>query len=255
MSFLSTLIIVVGLCSFQSSQPELPVQREFWQMYNNTQLYKFEDQKAYFFLIENFAVDADGAPDAYHPEDKGLEYLANSGYPDIKKWRHVLVTDPSDPDKPYIQKEGAYAGYFVSKTSLEDNTKEVTDPRRYVNANTIPYFVFPSSFLKLQGVGSIGDLCAAIHLASDVMSPFVVADIGPAGSELGEMSICLARNLSNKKVNPRTGSGVPEGKVLIILFPNSGKLYNWPLSNAEIRNMVNKLLIDSTVERCRWFMK
>jgi hypothetical protein len=59
-----------------------PVTAEFWQEYQGTQLWHFPGSAAYFYLTERMAIDADGAPNAYHPEDQGIDALANAGYPD-----------------------------------------------------------------------------------------------------------------------------------------------------------------------------
>ena len=53
------------------------------------------------FFESGLAVDADGAPDAYHPLDLGTDYLRNAGSPG--NWRGI-VTDTGRPNgKPVVQ--------------------------------------------------------------------------------------------------------------------------------------------------------
>jgi hypothetical protein len=73
------------------------------------------------------------APNAYHPDNRGIDDLSNANDPN-GDWRSVLTEDPDDPSRPYVQSSGEFAGSFVSKTSLEDQTRPATDPQRYVDA-------------------------------------------------------------------------------------------------------------------------
>ncbi len=190
-----------------------------WQTYKNTELFIQNNAQTYFFSTSHMAVDADGAPNAYHPDNIGLDWLGNAGYPDKSWWKDILVVDPDDLNKGYIQETGEFAGYFVSKTSLIDGAKAVTDTSRYVDSRHIPFFIFPRTFYKLKGTGLIGDLGVAINLSTKAQTAFVVADIGPSQAALGEVSISLAERLGGTNVNPKNGSGVPSGEILYIVFP------------------------------------
>src|SRR5438045_8956373 len=80
---------------------------------------------------------------AYHPYNKsGLDYLGNAGRPG--NW-WALVTDNGQPDgNPIRQKNSDPApGFYISTTSLEDTPQDRKDPRRYVNAEAINFFVLP----------------------------------------------------------------------------------------------------------------
>src|ERR671932_1212603 len=61
-------------------------------------------------MTRHVALDADGSPRAYHPNDTGLDALANAGYPH-KGWKSVLVVDPNDHSRPYVQPNGPTKGY------------------------------------------------------------------------------------------------------------------------------------------------
>src|SRR5579871_6055654 len=105
-----------------------------WRAYHDTKLRRFPDSDAYFYATQHMEIDADGAPNAYHPQDKGLDAIANAGFPN-GGWKGVLVADPSEPSRPFVQPDGEFAGYFVAKTSLQDKTRSETDPARYVGAD------------------------------------------------------------------------------------------------------------------------
>ncbi len=213
-----------------------------WTSYGETTLYSHPAASAYLFTSTHMAVDADGAPNAYHPDNIGLDYLANAGYPDKSWWKDVLVPDPVDPEKAYVQPTGPYAGYLVSKTALIDASKADTDPARYVDAGAIPYLVYPGSFYRMTGTGRLGDLGFAVNLSTGDTSPFVVADIGPSRAELGEVSIALAEGLGGDDPNPRNGAGMPRGKMLYVVFPYSSRTHRWPLDIADIERHANELL-------------
>jgi hypothetical protein len=61
-----------------------------WSDYKGDRILSHPTQSAYIFATSHKAVDADGAPNAYHPNDKGLDYLANAGYPNTSWWKSVL---------------------------------------------------------------------------------------------------------------------------------------------------------------------
>lgn len=217
-----------------------------WQEYQHTALYSQEDEQrpSYYFVSDHVAIDADGAPNAYHPEDRGIDYLANAGYPDSSWWKNVLVVDPTNREVAYQQPTGQFQGYFVSKTALEDTSKSVLDVQRYVNASTVPYLVFPGNFYRQRGTGLMGDVGVAIHLSTGNMSGFVVADVGPRTAPLGEMSVKLAENLSKQAVNPKNGLGAPSGEILYVLFPYSAREYPWPLTVEALQQLPLSLLND-----------
>ena len=155
----------------------------------------------------------------------------------------MIAPNPDNTKEGYIQKNGKFAGYFVSKTTLEasSNVNE-TDPAKYVDATTVPYLVFPGNFYRLEGSGEMGDYGLAINLKTGKSSPFIVADVGPSKAALGEVSIALAASLGGINPNPRSGKGKPEGAVAYIVFPHSRIKPFWPLSSETIDSRVKSLL-------------
>jgi hypothetical protein len=162
-----------------------------------------------------FAIDADGSPRAYGPNDTGLdltEHAMNSG-----TWVGV-VTD--DEGKPIIQgPKDPYPGLYLSQTSLIDTTFPQNSTKRYVNAEKVAYVVLPISLMELSGA-KVGDIAYAFNPKTGKGSYAVFADVGPEGL-LGEGSIKLAKDLGIENISPRDG-GLSEAAIQYVVFPNSG---------------------------------
>jgi hypothetical protein len=190
------------------------------------------DRSAYYFASDDKLVDADGAPNAYHPDDvpdscpdagRGIDCLASAGYPNGSWWQTVLAADPLAPDQPAVQQDGPYRGYFVSMTSLR-NTAHAgpASPSSYVDAAQVPYLVLPAPIYRTDGMGEMGDIGWAINLDNGRTTPFVIADEGPV-EQFGEASVAFWRALGSETPNPRNGEGLPDGRVAYVVFPGSGK--------------------------------
>jgi hypothetical protein len=173
-------------------------------------------------------IDADGAARAYHPDDVGLDRLANAGAPE--NW-WALATD--DAGQPFVQGEGDPApGYYVSTTSLIDAARTPRDPRRYVDAASVPYVALPAPFRDALGC-ALGDLAWVERTALDGAvhrSAAVFADVSPPSAPLGEGSIALAERLGIPS-DPRSG-GTFRVSVRYVLF--CGERLGWPTSVSEI---------------------
>lgn len=211
--------------------------------YRDTKIWTIPNARTYFYATGRMAVDADGAPNAYHPDDRGIDALANAGFP-TRGWKSVLVIDPADPRKPFVQTEGEFAGFFIAKTTLQDTRLPVTDVRRYVDSRQVPYIVFPGGFFQTPGTGNFGDLGMALNLETGKESPFIIADAGPRDADLGEVSIRLAEHLGGSNVNPRNGSGMPRGRFAYVVFPGSRSNPPWRVSDTDLDTRARALLSD-----------
>ncbi|HEX6803792.1 MAG TPA: glycoside hydrolase family 75 protein [Terriglobales bacterium] len=175
-----------------------------------------------FFFIAGMTIDADGAPNAYHPDDLGLDELANAGNP--AHWDGI-ITDQNG--NPIIQQESdPFPGYYVSCTTLADSSKPLSDPRRFVDASQIPYVVLPNEVAE-RGGARLGDFAFVMNLRNGRSSFAIYADIGT----LGEGSIALAQALGIHS-DARVG-GTSDG-ILYVLFPGSGDLT--PRAFDEVQN-------------------
>src|SRR6476620_7182400 len=96
-------------------------------------------------------VDADGAPNAYAPHNKGLDFIANAR----SGGKLVGVATRAD-GTPVIQRSGRFKGYYVSTTSLRNAGGNASASGTYVNAAKIPYIVLSTEFMERFGV-ALGD--------------------------------------------------------------------------------------------------
>lgn len=171
------------------------------------------------------AIDADGAPHAYALPGSGLiglDLIANAGTPG--HW-YGLACDNSGV--PYVQgSQDPAPGYAVSTTALYDVSCAIGNPRRYVDASTIPYVVTPAELYRKDGV-RMGDL--AVVLRYDRVCYAIVADVGPHG-HYGEASMACARQLG---IDDSPRSGGVGGGVTYIIFPGSRSSPAWPRSALE----------------------
>jgi hypothetical protein len=166
-----------------------------------------------FFFESSLSVDADGAPNAYHRDNLGLDDLTNAGAPG--SWPG-LASDTFG--EPYIQSPAdPFPGYYVSATDLSDATKAASDPARYVDASQIPYVVLPEG-IETQTGARLGDFAMVFNLQNGKRSPAIYADTGPA-DRIGEGSIALAEKLGLWS-DARSG-GTTRG-ILYLLFSGSG---------------------------------
>jgi hypothetical protein len=167
------------------------------------------DSPAVFFQ-SGMTIDADGAPNAYNPQNTGLDDLSNAGV--HGHWEGVVQDDNGDP---YIQgPDDPFPGYYVSCTSLCDRSKSSIDPRRYVDASKIPYVVLPGGLARRAGA-RLGDFALVLNLRSGRSSYAIFADVGT----LGEGSIALADNLG---IHSDARVGGTRGRILYVIFPGSG---------------------------------
>jgi Fungal chitosanase of glycosyl hydrolase group 75 len=186
-----------------------------------------------FFYEAGMTIDADGAPNAYHPDNTGLDDLKNAGAPGY--WEGLA----KDRDgEPYVQgPDDPFPGYYVSETALADRSKPVNDPTRYVDASKIPFVVLPGALAREVGARP-GDFAAVINRNNGKSSYAIFGDVGPS-DRIGEGSMALAENLGVRS-DARNG-GARRG-ILYLLFPGSGNAQ--PRTIDEINAETEKLVQD-----------
>jgi hypothetical protein len=195
-------------------------------------LWRSSDGQAYAYKTDHVAIDADGAPRAYCPGDTGLDFLKNAGFPG-PHWSDVLIADPVDPEKPYVQTDGPGKGCYLAGTSLRSRSD--TNPASYADATTVPYMVFPTGFLAVPGTGFIGDFAAMRSANGQHTAAAIVGDTGGGKTaRLGEISIALARALGASNPSPRFGTADLHGPITVVVFRRSHKTPPWPVDNNTI---------------------
>jgi hypothetical protein len=211
-----------SLLNFQMSHDgELEREIPIWQLQGSTA----------FFYESGMTIDADGAPNAYHPDNTGLDDLANAGSPG--NW-YGLAKDADG--EPFVQgPNDPFPGYYVSATALADRTRPVNDPARYVDASKIPFIVLPGSVARQLGARP-GDFAAVFNQRNGKSSFAIFGDVGPP-DRIGEGSVALAENLGIRS-DARNG-GARRG-ILFLVFPGSGNGRPRPIE--EINTESEKLL-------------
>jgi len=184
-----------------------------------------------FFYESGMTIDADGAPNAYHPDNSGIDDLKNAGTPG--HWEGLAKNAEGEP---FIQgPDDPFPGYYVSETALADRSKSVNDPARYVDASKIPFVVLPGGLARQLGA-RVGDFAIVFNERNGKSSYAIYGDVGPY-DRIGEGSVALAENLGIRS-DARNG-GTWRG-VLYLVFPGSGE--GRPRTIEEINDEGQKLL-------------
>jgi hypothetical protein len=170
-----------------------------------------------FVYQAGMAVDADGAYRAYHPNDSmALDSLEHAGHPG--DW-WALATDTGTPScRPVFQGQNDPApGFYVSMTSLFDaSIVNERNPRRFVDAATVPYIVLPREGFKHA---KLGDFATVLNLRNGKVAGAIIADESAPELPMGEGSIALARALG---IDPDARNGGVEKGIAYVIFPSSG---------------------------------
>jgi hypothetical protein len=183
------------------------------------------------------SVDADGAPKAYHPDNRsGLDHIGNAGKPG--NWWALVTDNGKASGKPVVQgPQDPAPGFYVSATALVNPTvQNPKNPKRYVNSEEIPYIVLPPPVRKAASA-KLGDFALVINTSNNKQCYAIFADIGPA-DHLGEGSIKLADALGIPK-SPRNG-GTNKNELIYVVFAGSGN--GKPRTVQEINQEGEKLL-------------
>ena len=204
-------------------------------------LFKLESGEAVFFT-SRMHVDADGCPQAYGPNNSGIEdnkaAKTKNKRGDVVFSGDVLVLDSNGNPVPQKSTDPV-PGFFISKTALRDRKAAERDPSGYVDALNFPYIVLPGDPRGAppgSGAGGArpGDAALVIDETTGMRVKAIVGDIGPS-KETGEASMYLAGLISGlsptqiteakartKKsfVSPRSG-GTEKRHFRYIVFPKT----------------------------------
>jgi Fungal chitosanase of glycosyl hydrolase group 75 len=216
--FPALTVFVVSLVGPFSSSPSDDSQRVKLFRDHSTTAWACSSHDVQAFVYQSgFAVDADGAYRAYHPDNRlGLDSIEHAGY--RGNW-WALATDTGNPNgRPVIQgKNDPAPGFYVSMTALYDSSiADEHDPRRFVDAATIPYVVLPPKGLKHA---RLGDFATVMNLESGKLAGAIVADASSPDLPMGEGSIALAQLLD---INPDARTGGTDRGVVYVIYPGSG---------------------------------
>jgi hypothetical protein len=206
---------------------------------------------AVIFSSPKLNVDADGAPNSYLLDGKGLSYTCDgvvaiengkrvTSDSDPKGWQQKCYTAWSNAkmtgdysgvaifgfltdknNKPLVQGEGdSLPGLaYITTTSVHiPETKEGTQ-KHEVDATTIPYIVLPAAFISKYGVKP-GDIAVVFRRKTKKFAFAVYAD----GGKLGEASVKLHQDIGSNPIVVENGvkraKANIDDSVTMVVFPN-----------------------------------
>ncbi len=219
--------------------------------YGKNRVWALDDGLVYGSSI--LKVDADGAPDSYRVDGKGLSYTCD-GVVAIENGKRV--TPDSDPkhwqekclvawkaavassnysnvdifgfekDKdglPVVQKEGdpLPGDAFVTTTWVNIPGAALGTQRRYVDATAIPYVVIPGKFRALKNIpdGAV----AAVY--RPITGKIAFAVFGDTGGALNEASVRLHEDLGGKPIRVirgvRRATNNIDDQVIVVILPKT----------------------------------
>lgn len=156
-------------------------------------------------------IDADGSPRAYGPNNSGLDWTANAGGPG--NWYGVATAH----GKPIIQgPHDPCPGMYVSTTAYEHTGFPASDPRRYLDSETVPYVVIPGKLRKQVPGVVLGCKAEVTNIHTGVCVTALIGDVGPS-SKIGEISIKLAELLGIPS-GPKNG-GTSKPMLAYVVYP------------------------------------
>jgi hypothetical protein len=211
-------VVSVALSSSQPSPSSQNPRRTKLFRHHSTVVWSCSSSEVQAFVYQSgFAVDADGAYRAYHPNNRlGLDSIEHAGRPG--DW-WALATDTGNTNGRLVIQgnDDPAPGYYVSMTSLYDSKiADEHNPRRFVDAASVPYVVLPPQGFRHA---KLGDFATIVNLQNGKVVGGIVADESAPELPMGEGSMALARMLGIDS-NPRTG-GTEKG-VAYVIYPRSG---------------------------------
>jgi hypothetical protein len=195
-------------------------------------------------IVVSMAVDVDGAPNAYGPDNsQALDFELNARVGAKKNGAIVgYLTKNDDGKTPVVQGAGdPFPGFFISTTGYADkNNARTTDPRRYVNAAEINYTLHAKA-AKNAGV-KMGDFCV-VHSLRTRQTVFAI--VGDSGNSSGaEGSLALLQRLGYKVKNGKAG-GEDDKNIVVRYFADTNPDRLFFFTQAELEAAAQKLDLDT----------
>jgi N-acetyl-anhydromuramyl-L-alanine amidase AmpD len=194
-----------------------------------------------FYYKAAMAIDVDGSPRAYTKDATSPKPLDSLESVDSEGIETMYIQQRSKTVHGVTHVgEGPFKDFFVSRTSLLFNKNDAFKTSNFVDAELIPYIVFPHNQGEppvFSGV-SLGDVAYVIDLKTRRFTHAIFADTNP---KVGEASVRVALNLGRSDLN--AGNGEEADRFLYILFPGSKfdpepTVPHWP--DAKIKQVADK---------------
>jgi hypothetical protein len=180
----------------------------------------FQDDDLRVHYTADLDDDIDGAREAYRLDNRRPPALddihASAGYPN-GSWYNVVVPDPSNPSKPFVDTDG----FCVSMTSYRRPGFAKTDRRSWVDAGRIPYAVPPGKVRQLCKGILLGCKARITRTTDGKTIDCVCADF--SGNRIGEASD-FACKFFDPHLSPSNGDS--RRIYLYEFFPNTPAVIN-----------------------------
>lgn len=199
-------------------------------------------KKADHQIVVPMAVDVDGAPTAYGPDNrKALDYELNA-HVNAKKSGAIVGYRTDQHHKPIVQTSTDPApGFYISETAYTDiNNANKNDPRRYVNAAEINYTVLAKAAAS-KGVRT-GDICVVHAIKKNKTVFAIVGDTGHANGAEGSLALLqrLGFNVKNGKSVP-----APITDIVVRYFAGSNPSRQFFFTQADLDAFADALHLDA----------
>ena len=205
-------------------------------------------KKASAEIIVPMAIDVDGAPNSYGPNDAlALDYELNAHVGAKPSGKIVgYLTRDDDGRTPIAQgPRDPYPGFYISTTGYEDkNNSRREDPRRYVNAAEINYTLL-ATVAKDAGV-RCGDFCVVHSLRTRFTVYAIVGDTG--NSRGAEGSLALLQRLGYNVKDGKSG-GEDAAKIVVRYFAGTNLERLFFFLQSELETHARSLDLDTDFSR------
>jgi hypothetical protein len=170
-----------------------------------------------FLAWENgLRIDVDGAPNAYGPNNTGLDYTANAGK--AGNWYGVVTDKDGDP---YVQGPRTRTRRLHQRDVVAGPHQGRRRPHALRRRRSGPYLAIPKNAVADYGA-HVGDIGFAYCRRTGRFCAAIVADVGPK-NKWGEGSPALARALG---VPDNARHGGDEAGIIVCVFLGTAR--GWP---------------------------
>lgn len=181
----------------------------------NVKILKLKSRPGFCYKAA-MAIDVDGSPRAYSAGATEPAPLDGLGSVDAGGTATMYIQQREKTVKGAKRVgEGPFKDFYVSRTSLLYNEDEMHKCSNFVDAELIPYVVFPDRPGTFTDV-KIGDMAYVIDTTNWRATHAIFADTNP---RVGEASLRVAQNLGRSDLN--AGNGEESDRFVYLIFPGT----------------------------------
>jgi Fungal chitosanase of glycosyl hydrolase group 75 len=181
----------------------------------NVKIFKLKSRPGFCFKAA-MAIDVDGSPRAYTAGATKPPALDGPGSVDAEGFATMYIQQREKAVNGVKRVgEGPFKDFFVSRTSLLFKSSDAHKCSNFVDAELIPYVVFPDRPNTFAGV-ALGDMAYVIDTTNGRATHAIFADTNP---KVGEASLRVAQNLGRSDLN--AANGEESDRFVYLIFPGT----------------------------------